>query len=92
MKESEYRQCKLSRKNSPGSNSQLVSWIPAKYAELGRILRLRRDDDTWEGGWVVKRVGASRTKKDLPDFHKTIRSHRKATGDSLRRIKSEKSG
>ena len=44
-----YRQCELHR----GTSVQ-VAWIPATFAVVGKILRLRD-----EHGWVVASIGAS---------------------------------
>lgn len=61
------------------------SWIPEKYAVVGKVLRLR-DEEGWQDGWVVESVGAFRVADDdLPDPHHDIKRHRRATGDSLPR-------
>ncbi len=59
-----------------------VSWIPEKFAEVGKVLKIKNDDDEWVDGWVVK--SASRdTIDELPDFGKSVRGHRGRTGDSM---------
>ena len=81
-----YRQCTLKKTLSEFSSSQLVSYIPEKYAELGRTLKLKNDHDEWEDGWVV--IAAGRLTDSPPDSHQGIKQHRKNTGDSLRKPES----
>ena len=70
-----YRQCLLRR----GATSQ-VSFIPAKFARRGALLRLRG-----ENGWTVGEV--YQTVDVAIDLHKSVRQHEKHTGDSLPRNK-----
>ena len=69
-----YTQCGLYRKNV-----KKVSWIPTEFARTGKALKLK-DNGIWEDGWIVEWVGQT---DDRPDVNKTIRNHRKNTGDSL---------
>ena len=53
------------------------------------MLRLKDDNDGWIDGWVVECVGDVIVEGDqLPDSHKAIKNHRKATGDSTPRLQS----
>lgn len=47
-----YRQCSLRK-----GNVQQISYIPEKFAIVGKILKLKQDDDTWEDGWEVRSAG-----------------------------------
>jgi len=77
-----YTQCGLAK-----GHRHMVSWIPAKFGKAGQVLKLKREDDTWDDGWIVEWTG---TTADVPeDSRKTIRNHRRATGDSLPKIKEE---
>jgi hypothetical protein len=58
-----------------------VCWIPTDFARLGEILQLKSDDGSWVNGWIVKNVG--QIVQEIPDVKKSIRNHRKNTGDSL---------
>lgn len=79
-----YRQCFLQK-----NNTYQMSWIPEKFAVKGKIIRLRKEDDTWDDGWVVKEAYSTRLEgDDLPDFHSDIKHHRKNTGDALLKEKS----
>ena len=47
------------------------------------VLKLRDDDGRWDDGWLVEQAGSHRLgEAQLPDWHKEIKRHRKATGDS----------
>ena len=80
-----YKQCSLERNLKGNCVCQQVSWIPAKYAKEGAVLKLK-ENDVWEDGWVVIGVGSELDDKDLPDHHKAIRMHKKNTGDSLPKV------
>lgn len=79
-----YSQCSLYR-NTPEGKSKQTTYIPAKFAVVDKVLRLKNDEDVWENGWVVESTGTPIEEELLPDFHKAIRGHRKATGDSMAR-------
>lgn len=76
-----YRQCKLVRLFN-NTQEEIVSYIPNKYATVGKYIKLLMDD-IWIDGWKVISVGE---KTDIiPDIHKRIKGHRKSTGDSMRK-------
>lgn len=51
------RQCALERKNPDGTMIvHQVTYLPEKFAIVGKPLRLKEDDGTWTDGWVVKEV------------------------------------
>lgn len=68
----------------PTGHLTQVSYIPEKFAVVGKILQLKNDDDTWTDGWRVISAGA--LNEDPPDAHAAIKQHRKATGDSAPKI------
>jgi hypothetical protein len=81
-----YRQCHLVRKAPPGEFHQ-TSWIPEQFAVLGKALKLRQDAE-WVDGWMVTSVGDARLPEEqLPDPLQEIKSHRRATGDSMKKEK-----
>jgi hypothetical protein len=77
-----YRQCKLCKVEEHGISIR-VSYIPEKYAVIGKTIRLKEDDDTWTDGWRVDSAGEPIDEKHLPDSHAEIKAHRRATGDAL---------
>lgn len=81
MGKTKYKQCKLVKK-TPTGQIETVSWIPEKFANVGGVIKLKNDDETWDDGYVV--VSASETTIDEPpDYRKSIRQHKDRTGDSL---------
>ena len=80
-----YRQCHLVRPTKTGKMEQ-TSYIPEPYCVLGKVLKLRDENGEWENGWIVERASNhKRLDEELPDPHKEIKEHRKATGDSMRK-------
>lgn len=74
-----YRQCRMVKE---GCLFQ-VSWLPEKFAVVGKVLKLRNDDTgEWDNGWVVTCAGKNRV-DEPPYADAMIRGHRKNTGDSL---------
>jgi hypothetical protein len=80
MGKDKYRQCKL-HKNVDGNISEMVTFLPEKFASIGKVVKLKSEDGVWVDGWVV--VSAGKLTEDTPDSKKAIRNHRKNTGDSL---------
>ena len=74
-----YQQCKLV-KYLADSEIHTVSYIPEKFAVVGRTVKLRRNGK-WTDGWIVE--SACDVVDELPDARKIIRDHKRATGDSL---------
>lgn len=63
--DTEYRQCFLRN-----GNRFQTTWLPDKFAVLGKVLKLK-DLGVWENGWIVDRVGAELVPgARLPDAHK----------------------
>ena len=44
-----------------------MSYIPADFARVGRVVKLRDADGGWDDGWVIRLVGGSRTEDQLVD-------------------------
>lgn len=77
-----YRQVTMLKKTTTGHITQ-TSYIPDQYAKLGKVVKLLKDE-TWEDGWeVIQRSDTA--VDDAPDYRKAIRSHRKNTGDSMKK-------
>jgi len=77
-----YRQCRLVKKLENGE-LRLMSWLPEPFAAVGRVVKLREDDGSWDDGWVVIGAGTNRLLADqVPDFHQLSKAHLRATGDA----------
>ncbi len=81
----QYRQCGLLRELPNDSTSFQVSFIPSRFSKPNQIVRLKQFDGQWQDGWKVVSVGTEVDADHLLDQHKAIKSHRKSTGDSLKR-------
>lgn len=82
-----YIQCEMKRTIVDGL-VRTISFIPQRFAKLGRVLKLKNEHDQWVDGWTVEFVGNTVVDSaDAPDYRKAIRRHRKSTGDSQRRLK-----
>lgn len=78
-----YKQCTLKL----GTTQQVV-WIPSKFAKVGHFLQIKKDEE-WVDGWEVLQVSETEVEeKLLPDSHKAIKHHRKKTGDSMRKTRT----
>lgn len=82
----QYCQCNLRKQITASEQKETTAYIPAKFARVGKVVRIRTEDDRqWSDGWEVMTVGASVWSDDLPDSHSAIKSHRTSTGDTLPR-------
>ena len=69
------KQCKLIQMLENGQRN-LTSWIPTKFAELNRILKL----DGYEGNWKVVFVGPNEfDSKEVIANSRDYLNHRKVT-------------
>ncbi len=78
-------QCRLVKTDGV-STTTTTSYLPAKFAQVGRVLGLRDSDGEWTEGWKVEQAGELVPKP--PDPHEKIKAHRRATGDSNPRARS----
>ena len=59
-----YYQCRLKKMVELGQLSHEVSWIPEKYAQKGRILKIKRNG-RWDNGWEVINVWGKKSKEEI---------------------------
>jgi hypothetical protein len=79
-----YTQCTLRK-----DNSYQTAFIPTKFATMNKVLKIKDENGNWEDGWVVIGKGSTVDEKHLPDSHAEIKAHRKATGDSMKKVVSQ---
>lgn len=60
-----YRQCALKREYTPGFFSNMVSFIPFKFAVQDMFLKLKNEKGEWENGWQVVGMGVTMTKDEV---------------------------
>lgn len=63
-----YRQCALEKPTTKGNMVQ-ISWIPDKFAKIGKFLKLL-ENGVWENGWMVASVGGRQTRDERVDRRK----------------------
>jgi hypothetical protein len=68
-----HRQCKLRK-----GNQLMWSWLPSKYAKVGKVLDLK-DDGEWERGWTVEEVWGEARSLDVLARADLWRHHRDGT-------------
>jgi hypothetical protein len=78
-----FRQCTLCRKEEFSVTTK-VSLIPEKFCKLGKLLELE-DNDKWNT-WIVIFVSDT-VSEDPIDSRVLIKAHRRATGDSMPKMK-----
>jgi hypothetical protein len=63
-KETNYIQCSLKKKDS-----HHMAWIPEKFAIVGKFIKIKKDDETWDDGWEVTGDGGGfkKTAKEADD-------------------------
>jgi hypothetical protein len=79
MKRNElYRQCRLVKKIRDGESIQ-TSYIPAEFARVGRVVKVREEDGAWDDGWVIRLVGGSITAEQLTELERAHRRFERET-------------
>lgn len=80
-----FRHCKLVKQRN-AATSERYSWLPEQFAVVNKTLKLRDDNGNWDNGWVVVEASSNKLEESqVPDYHNLIKSHRKATGDALKK-------
>jgi hypothetical protein len=55
-----------------------VSWIPEKFAKVGKFVKLK-DLEEWQDGWEVVEVGIKKDSKEVQKRSVDYRHQRKAS-------------
>lgn len=50
-----YVQCELNKRVGGGILHD-VAWIPERFAVIGKQIKIKRDDGTWDDGWTVTKT------------------------------------
>jgi hypothetical protein len=74
-KDSNYVQCSLKKQNT-----HHMAWIPEQFANIGKFIKIKKDDDTWEDGWeVMGKSDGVKTASDANDLSQLYKKTRKAS-------------
>lgn len=74
----QYRQCRLIKKTMTGE-VQTTSYLPEKFAVVGRVVELKNRQGDFEKGWTVVSAGELTAKSDLDINHNIGKKLWKAT-------------
>lgn len=77
-----FRQCKIKLVQDDGKGTFTTTYLPKKYAVLGKVISIK-NEGTWTRGWKVVSVGHETD--DPPNWRKAIKHHRSSTGDSIKK-------
>ena len=67
-------QCNLQK-----GNVTEVSWIPERYAVIGKFLKIKNNKGEWEDGWQVTATFGKRLETEVIAASQFYRHHREAT-------------
>jgi hypothetical protein len=56
-----------------------VAFIPARFAEVERKIRVKQDDGSWQDDWFVKAVYGSLPSETVAKNERNWKSHRRGT-------------
>ncbi|MGL4611653.1 MAG: hypothetical protein ACRCYY_18575 [Trueperaceae bacterium] len=74
-----YRQCVLHFVTETATR-ELVTWIEANYAKVGKRLELEHDNKTKETGWIVQAVCSEAISNEkAQEMTRFYKDHRKGT-------------
>lgn len=67
--------------DDPPHYAYQTSWLPEKFAVVGRYVRLRTEDDDnpWDDGWEVIMAGPKLDSKTVQERGSEYRKHRSVT-------------
>lgn len=74
-----YRQCSMRRKIAEDIYKLHVAWIPDKHAKVGKYIKIKLDDGTWEDGWEITAVWTKKDAKFVEDGERDYKKQRKAS-------------
>lgn len=69
-----YVQCELRKENVID-----ISWIEEKFAQVGKSVRRKNEQDEWENGWVVTETYGTVNEEHLKKMRDLHKHHRKGT-------------
>lgn len=68
-----YTQCKINKKDKFD-----IAWIPSKFANIGRIIKIKIDG-IWNNGWSVIDVYSSNSEDHILEHEMDYRKQRRAS-------------
>jgi hypothetical protein len=75
-----YCQCRMEKPTGKDSRKWDIAWIPEKFAKVGKYIKIKQEDGTWDNGWLVTGVGdIKREESYLIDHERDYKNQRKAS-------------
>ena len=68
------------------------TWLPTKFAKIGKVLSLKMDNGKWMDGWVVQETWAVKSSVDVIEAERFWRSHRDGTDAYREKGENKKPG
>jgi hypothetical protein len=78
VKTQTYRQCSLVKVGGTSTLNQ-VSYIPSRFAIVGKVLKLEDDCGKWTDGWKVVGAGPEMSAEDIEKWSRDYLKNRKAS-------------
>lgn len=78
QKQKYYCQCRLKKVLKLGEISHEVSWIPEKFAQKGRLLKIKRNG-VWDNGWEVINVWDKKSRDEVMEMSRNYLHQREAS-------------
>ena len=74
----QYTQCRFQRPTGNGVQ-ETTSWIPSRFAVVGRYVKLRLPNKEWVDGWKVISRGATASREETRERSQDHKNQRKAS-------------
>ena len=71
-----YRQVTLKK-----GDAQTITWALISLAKLNKTLKLKKEDGTWDEGWVVTEVNDAIIEEDYLDILERQHKHQREASD-----------
>jgi hypothetical protein len=62
-----YAQCALKK-----INSHHMAWIPTQFANIGKFIKIKQDDGSWDDGWEVIGVSEGIKTSEEADYNSQL--------------------
>jgi hypothetical protein len=73
------RHCHLKRKTKD-STKLTASWLPDKFSKVGKYVKLKKEDGSWEDGWQVESASSfTKTSVEVSKRSQDYKNQRKAS-------------
>lgn len=75
-KNTNYAQCSLKR-----IDAHHMAWIPESFANVGKFIKIKLDDGSWQDGWEVIGVSDGRKSHEEADYQSQLYKKQRQASD-----------